>query len=252
MSERLNGTHEIAGKPALRDDIPMHGTANEGMGRPQSSTRSDGRAGAEAQEACKRLELLLRETVHRCTNDLQLVVSLLSLQAARLKDREGRAALEDAAERIAILARARAATSEVEQSALATALRQVCEALQAHAELRSILISLEIGDGCDEVASPLVTPICLAVNELATNAIKHAFEAKGGKITVVVRRRDDDVVVQVDDDGLPILDAAPSDGHGLGLGLVRRLVSSCGGKFHQPPSGSKTFEIVVPSGQSAS
>jgi hypothetical protein len=65
MSERLNGTHGGAGKPALRDNMPMHGTANEGMGRPQSSARSDGRAGAEAQEACKRLELLLRETVHR-------------------------------------------------------------------------------------------------------------------------------------------------------------------------------------------
>ena len=57
MSERLNGTHEVAGKPALRDNLPLHGTANEGMGRPQSSTRSDDRAGAEAQEACKRLEL---------------------------------------------------------------------------------------------------------------------------------------------------------------------------------------------------
>ncbi|EIZ81386.1 hypothetical protein WSK_0003, partial [Novosphingobium sp. Rr 2-17] len=34
MSERLNGTHEVAGKPALRDNMPMHGTANEGMERP--------------------------------------------------------------------------------------------------------------------------------------------------------------------------------------------------------------------------
>lgn len=203
-----------------------------------------------SKEAFSRLELLLRETIHRCSNDLQLVVSLLSLQAKRLKDREGRAALEDAAERIAVLARARAASAKEDHSALATALRQVCEALQAHAEARSVLLSLEIGDGCEDVDPTRVMPIGLAVNELATNAIKHAFDAgRGGKITILVRRVGHDVIVLIDDDGLPFPDTPPSDGHGLGLDLVRRLISSCGGQFHRPSPGSKTFEIIVPSGQ---
>ena len=45
-------------------------------------------------------ELLLRETNHRCSNDLQLVVSLLALQSQRATSPEARQALTDAMERV--------------------------------------------------------------------------------------------------------------------------------------------------------
>ena len=52
-------------------------------------------------------DLLLRETNHRCSNDLQLVVSLLALQSRRAAVPEVRQALADAMERVSIIARAR-------------------------------------------------------------------------------------------------------------------------------------------------
>jgi two-component sensor histidine kinase len=47
-------------------------------------------------------DLLLRETNHRCSNDLQLVVSLLALQSCRATSPETRAALNDAMERVSL------------------------------------------------------------------------------------------------------------------------------------------------------
>jgi two-component sensor histidine kinase len=191
-------------------------------------------------------ELLLREIAHRCSNDLQLVVGLLLLQARRSQHPESRTALQDAADRVAVLARARAATLKNEQSTLGAALRQVCDALHVHAEPRSIRLSLELGDGCDALEAERIAPVALAVNELATNAIKHAFELeRGGHIRITACREEDSLVVAVEDDGLPLPEAPPTSG-GSGLDLVRRVVAAAGGAMRWPSPGSKAFTITMP------
>lgn len=195
-------------------------------------------------------DLLLRETNHRCANDLQLVVSLLSLQSRRAVSAETRQALNDTMERVAILARARAALNRPEQPTLEAALRQICEALQPQAEPRSILISLVSSSEAGRLSTVQITTLALIVNELATNAIKHAFAGeKGGRIEISIQRSDrGHVTIQVDDDGLPFpeVSARNTNGSGLGLGLVRRLMASIGGLIILPSGGSKTFEIRVP------
>ena len=82
------------------------------------------------------------------------------------------------------------------------------------------------------------------MNELATNAIKHAFEeGKSGHIRVTISRNDSrDVIIIVDDDGLPFPDAN-GNGEGLGLGLAKRLMASIGGLLIMPPKGLKVFEL---------
>jgi two-component sensor histidine kinase len=191
-------------------------------------------------------DLLLRETNHRCSNDLQLVVGLLALQSRKAESAEARQALTDAMERVSILARARTALHQKARHGLGAALRQVAEALHSHAEPRSILVSLEIEAEGQMLSPPQVTTLALVVNELATNAIKHAFEAEvAGHISIKVREYDQSgVSILVDDDGLPFPE--PGKTTGLGLGLVKRLVASAGGLFLSPPSGSKTFEIRIP------
>ncbi|WP_430252240.1 histidine kinase dimerization/phosphoacceptor domain -containing protein [Neorhizobium sp. DAR64860/K0K1] len=88
--------------------------------------------------------LLLRETYHRCSNDLQLVVSLLSLQSRLATNSETRDALADAMARVSILARARSEINQRRSPSLGCAIRGVCEALPSQAEPRSILISTKI------------------------------------------------------------------------------------------------------------
>jgi len=198
-------------------------------------------------------DLLLRETNHRCSNDLQLVVSLLALQSQRVKSAEAREALTDAMERVSVLARSRAALHQQVQHGLGAALRQVCDALHSQAEPRSILVSLELEADGQTLSPSQVTTLALVVNELATNAIKHAFEAgKAGHISIKAYERDERMtVIIVDDDGLPFPEPGKKSG-GLGLGLVKRLVESTGGLLILPPPGGKEFEIRIPNERNTS
>ena len=195
-------------------------------------------------------DLLLRETNHRCSNDLQLVVSLLALQSRRASSEEARIALTDAMERVSVLARSRVALNQSSAPSLGAALRQICEGLHAQCEPRSILVSLELGTEGETLSPTQITTLALVVNELSTNAIKHAFEAgKSGHITIKAHQRDErTIVVIVDDDGLPFPTPTGTGaaGTGLGLGLVKRLVASTGGLFISPPPGEKVFEIRIP------
>lgn len=192
-------------------------------------------------------DLLLRETNHRCSNDLQLIVSLLAIQSRRSTNPEVRQALTDAMERVSILTRARRMMQQERQPSLEAALRQVCEALHAQAEPRSISISLQAFQEVRGLHQNQITTLALGVNELATNAIKHAFEVGcDGHIHVLISKHEDDgVIVTVDDDGLPFREN-DGGGDGLGLDLVKRLMVSIGGLLIPPPAGSKVFELRVP------
>lgn len=192
--------------------------------------------------------LLLRETYHRCNNDLQLVVGLLSLQSRRATNPETRDALADVMARVAILAHARGDMDRRRPPSLQCALRQVCEALLSQAEPRAILISMHTEHDAQGLSPEHVATLALVVNELATNAIKHAFEeGKAGNIRISVRRSGErDIAILVDDDGLPFPATNGAKSDGMGLSLVRRLVASADGVFIQHGAGSKCFEIRVP------
>ncbi len=195
-------------------------------------------------------DLLLRETNHRCSNDLQLVVSLLALQSRRAVSAETREALSDAMERVAILARARSTLQSEGKNSLEIALRQICDALHSQAEPRGILVSLDVAQSPRGLSASTIMAVALAVNELATNAIKHAFEeGKSGYVRVSLRQNGDrHAVIIVDDDGLPFPELANggAPGTGLGLGLVKRLIASAGGLILVPTDGSKVFELRIP------
>ena len=192
-------------------------------------------------------DLLLRETNHRCSNDLQLIVSLLGLQSRRAANPEVRQALSDAMDRVAVLARSRSALHRERPPSLTAALRDVCAALHSQAEPRSILISLHSGEEAHGLSPTQITTVALVVNELATNAIKHAFEEGiAGHVRVSIGSNGEhEAIVIVDDDGLPFPETIGT-GDGLGLGLVKRLIASIGGLLIPPPSGSKVFELRVP------
>ncbi len=205
-------------------------------------------ASPRPRQSVSTADLLLRETYHRSSNDLQLVVGLLALQSRRATNAETRDALADTMARVAVLARARGDLNQRRPPSLQCALRQVCEALLSQAEPRSILISMQTEHDVQGLTPDHIAALALVVNELATNAIKHAFEeGKAGHISILVRRCGDrHAAIIVDDDGLPFPEMNNAKSGGLGLSLVRRLVASANGVLIQHGAGSKCFEIRVP------
>ena len=192
-------------------------------------------------------DLLLREMGHRCVNDLQLVVSLLALQGRRTANIETRQALADTMRRVAILADARSYLLKESRLTLDAALRAISEALRSQAEPRGIALRLDVVDPVLGLSTKQITTLALVINELATNAIKHAFHVDcGGHVTLFSKRLDERTLcVGVDDDGIPFPNMEDHRRDGMGLGLARRLVDSIGGLLVMPLNGSKCVEVRI-------
>jgi len=76
-------------------------------------------------------------------------------------------------------------------------------------------------------------PLGLLVNELATNAFKHAFKgARGGTLGIVaMREAEGSLLVEVLDDGPGLPEGAFNESSGFGLGLARMLAEQLRGEL---------------------
>jgi serine/threonine-protein kinase RsbW len=77
----------------------------------------------------------------------------------------------------------------------------------------------------------LISDIALAVSEVVTNAVLHAFPQGDGSITVMATVNGDEVTVRIVDDGIGMRPRIDSPGAGLGLSIAgqlsRRMVVEC-------------------------
>lgn len=195
-------------------------------------------------------EEMLRELDHRCANELQMVVSLLQYSAHRAISDEAREALSEAAHRVGVVIEHRLGRRSATATDLKVALRGVVQALAALAEPRGITIELH-AEGALELHGKRTLAIALCVNELITNAIKHAYrdarpvDGRGWVNVEVVRNDGAALTVIVEDGGSRLPDAASKAGarSHQGLDLVSRLVAANGGLMLWPDGDSKKFEM---------
>jgi len=206
----------------------------------------------EVAAARERTEILFREMNHRTKNNLTIVASMLRLQA--LADKHNidlRNHLDAARERISTIAELH--TSLYQGTTLgevdfADYIRNLC------AHIEKSLFSAEKGIAfvvdTDEasLSADIAVPLGLVVNELATNAVKHAFgdKATDARIEVSVRRRGGDLVVGVSDNGRGMPGNGSWPKQGLGSRLIDAFVLQVGGQFTVSRRGGVGFEIVVP------
>lgn len=146
----------------------------------------------QKERLLERQALLTREVHHRVKNSLQLVSSIIGLQLRGLEDPAARAALGDAAGRIRRIAAAHEHLHQDEEVTetvdLAAFLRRLIEDLRATAPA-GVALALEAPPP-PGVAVPLGTAVALSLiaNELATNALKHAYApGEGGEVLVALR-----------------------------------------------------------------
>ncbi len=159
------------------------------------------------REAVAQKTLMVREVHHRVKNNLQIVMSLLSLQAGRLRDPGAQAALRQARARINALALVHRILYEIEDQNTVDLKRLVTDLTeQTHegfgGERRDIRITV---DAVKRVASgDVAVPLALFMVEAVTNAFKHAFPPgiDGGTIHVSLQPvADGKLRLSVEDDG---------------------------------------------------
>lgn len=189
----------------------------------------------QLREAASQQELLMQEIHHRVKNNLQVVASLLNLQASRIRHPGARAEFHSARDRIRALAtlhRHLYANGELHTINMRGFLGELCEQLlQAMGETAGggrIALTIEAPEV--QISSDQAVPVALLVTEAVSNAVKYAFPGgRSGHIAVhmtVVRDEAGQEVARlaIDDDGIGIragrADADADTGDGLGLRLI--------------------------------
>ncbi|MCC5622207.1 PAS domain S-box protein [Nostoc sp. CHAB 5715] len=175
-------------------------------------------------------EVLLKEVHHRVKNNLQIVSSLLQLQSQTLKDPEAIKALRESQNRIESI-------SLIHKNLYTSAnIGQIDVGDYIDNLAASLLISYQIWPGkigletdIDSVSLNVDQAIAcgLVINELISNALKHAFpNQETGTISIALRNVGNSIEMTIRDNGIGLpdnLDWTTNDS--LGLSLVYDLVT---------------------------
>jgi PAS domain S-box-containing protein len=192
---------------------------------------------------------LLREVHHRTKNNLQMLCDLLFLKAETLPSGEPRALLEDSYGRIYAFARLHEQLYETMQGGavrLGEYLERLVESVRQFAV--GPTIRMEVAPGDHRLDLDRAISAGLIVNELLTNAIKHAFpKGQPGAMGVRLQVQGGDYALDVWDTGRglpPDLDAEKTQS--LGLRLVHLLARRLQASVRLKNDGGATFTVQFP------
>ena len=195
------------------------------------------RAAAALEASLREKETLLNEVHHRVKNNLQVISSLLSLQAGYVKDHQLGEMLQDSQNRvhsIALVHEKLYRAGNLARINLGEYLETLTEHLQA--ALGDSLDRVQLVVEASDLELPLdsAVPCGLVVNELVTNALKHAFpDGRRGSVTVrAALGSGKKVTVSVADDGIGLgADVSLEHSGSMGLRLVTTLARQLAGQL---------------------
>ncbi|WP_162136597.1 histidine kinase dimerization/phosphoacceptor domain -containing protein [Oceaniovalibus guishaninsula] len=194
----------------------------------------------DLRAAVEQRDLLIAEVNHRVKNSLQLVTSILMLESRAATDPATRSVLMSATGRIQAIATIHATLyqdNDVSAVQLDTYLARFCQHLERSVASSERRIAVHLRAEPIRLATDRAITLSLLVNELVTNAFKHAFHGRDqGAVHVTLSKTGQDVVLEVRDDGNgPAED--PKDGEGgLGTRLISGGVAQLGGRLEQTRS----------------
>jgi PAS domain S-box-containing protein len=198
--------------------------------------------------------VLLKEVHHRVKNNLAIISSLLRMQARNTTDAGATHGLEDSHRRVQAMARVHEhlyGTEQLDRINFAEYLRQLAEELYSSMVPETRPIRLRVDTDPIELALDRAIPCGLIVNELLSNAFKHAFPAgRTGEVRVGLARAKEALgVLEVRDDGIGI----PSEvdwkrPQSLGMRIIQVLAKQMDGTIELESDGGTVFRLTFPLG----
>ncbi len=202
------------------------------------------------EQSLKEKEILLKEVHHRVKNNMQVISSILNLQSSYVSDEYTLALLKESQNRIKTMAyiheslyQNKSFTSVNFSDYIATLSSNVIQSYAVSEEKVKLILNLEkINLSLDNSI-----PAGLILNELITNAIKHAFvNTKKGLITINLKSENNTVYLEVKDNGAgfdPGIDFRNTNS--LGLQLVNTLADQIGAELAFKSSPNTGSQIVI-------
>jgi PAS domain S-box-containing protein len=195
-----------------------------------SNTDIQARKEAEVsiQEALREKTILLQEIHHRVKNNLQIVSSLLLLQAAHSKNQDTVAALETMRLRIhsmALLHETLYLNENLTSISFADYMERLVQHLMNSIGPVASRVTVNLDIAPVEFDMDATVTLGLMVNEIMTNAVKHAFpDERRGRIDITLALDGAHCVLVVEDDGIGLPDNLDPDSlPSLGLKLIQMM-----------------------------
>jgi len=200
-------------------------------------------------------EILIKEIHHRVKNNLQVIISLLFLQARKTEDPRSEAALTDSQTRVKSMALVH---EKLYQS-------DSLSSIDFHGYLQNLISNLMITYGIDQTRVritisvhelPLTIntaiPLGLIMNELISNSLKYAFpDGRTGVLIVSGDVYENTMIIKVRDNGRGIPKSLDwKHAESLGLHLVQMLTRQLKGTIELSQESGTEFTLTIPVAQS--
>jgi two-component sensor histidine kinase len=247
------GAADYLVKDTLGNFIPLLQVAIDGALRQARIQKARDEAEAEVHASRDRYaalaaerEVLLREVNHRVGNSLQIIASLLHLQANSSTQDDVKAALTNAMGRVAAVAQVhrRLYTSHDLKSVLLNQyLDALLEDLRRSAEGNK-MSRLTLKAEPIEIDPDRAVAIGIIVNELVMNAVKYAYPDGAGPIHVDLRAQDDDLVLSIADDGVGLNVKTDPRSTGMGQRIVTAMATKLDASVERDPAHPGTRIVV--------
>jgi len=184
----------------------------------------------QIKNSLKEKKILLKEIHHRVKNNMQVVMSLLNLQANSIEDKFIREAFAKSNDRIHAMALIHESLYESDDFSKINPEKYIEKLIRSMAFTfgsidKQIEHELEIDQ--IELSMDEAIPMALVINELLTNVYKHAFPNETvGKITIKLKEIENEIIVlNFSDNGVGIMDEIiPHELDTLGMQLIYDLV----------------------------
>jgi two-component system CheB/CheR fusion protein len=205
----------------------------------------------QIRTALRDKEVLLKEIHHRIKNNLQVIASLLGLQAGHLRglaDSKARAIIGEMENRIRTIARIHEmlyGSPDLARIEFAAYAKKMSKDLFAFYSVPAEQIHLKTDLHTESLTIGQAVPCGLILNELITNSLKHAYpKNRKGTIAISFRCADDECNLDVSDDGIGLPENVdPQSATSMGLQLVRLIVEQLQGTMSVTTDEGTHFTI---------
>ena len=247
------GAADYLVKDVQGDFIPLLQVAVEGALRQSRLQKARDDAEAEVHASRDRFaalaaerEVLLREVNHRVGNSLQIIASLLHLQATSAAEEDVKAALTNAMGRVAAVAQVhrRLYTSHDLKSVLLNQyLEALLEDLRRSAE-GNRMSRLTLKAEPIEIDPDRAVAIGIIVNELVMNAVKYAYPDGAGPIHVDLVARSDQLILSIADNGVGLNVRTDPRSTGMGQRIVAAMAAKLSACVERDPAHDGTRIVL--------
>lgn len=208
------------------------------------------KAEKQLQASLAEKEIMIKEIHHRVKNNLQIISSLLTLQAEYIKDESARGYFNDSQNRVksmAIIHEKLYQTRDFTKIDVKDYVSNLTLSLFKAYNINTNLVEVDVDISNISLDVDTAIPCGLIINELVSNALKYAFsDGRKGKVTIkLLPVEEDKLQLTVSDNGLGLPnDLETKEVQSLGLTLVHILAKQLNGSVEVISKNGTTFIVT--------